>query len=79
MSLPERVITNCQIKGYHAAVLTNADDDITAGMTLILCSTDGTVDSVAAGTAPTYPIIGIALDADVDASDTVEADLCCDF
>ena len=63
-----------QVRGPHSAVKTNADDDIAAGDTLIIAATtDGTVDSVAAGTASTYVPFGIATAADVDADDTVAA------
>lgn len=61
-----------QTWGYYDAVSTNGDDDITAGQTLI-ASGDGTVDSVLAGTAPTYIPLGVAVDADNDAADTVPA------
>lgn len=63
-----------QVRGPYATVKTNADDDIAAGDTLIIAATtDGTVDSVAAGTASTYVPFGIATAADVDADDTVAA------
>jgi len=62
-----------QTHGYHSVVKTNADDDIAAGVKLILCSTDGTVDSMAANTASTNTVVGIAVAADVDANDTVAA------
>jgi len=64
-----------QTWGYYATVKTNADDDIAAGVTIIPVG-DGTVDSVAAGTASTYRPVGIATAADVDASDTVAVNLC---
>lgn len=67
-----------QIQGYHSAVVTNADDDISKGDTLIVdADEDGQCDSVAAGTASTYLPLGIAAADDVDASDTVAAHLCC--
>lgn len=51
---------------------TNADDDISKGDMLYPdVSHDGDVDSIAYGTAPAFHIIGIALAADVDGSDTV--------
>ena len=59
------------IRGYHSAIKTNGDDDISDGDSLVLCSTDGTVDSVASGTAPTSKIIGVAVAADNDDDDTV--------
>lgn len=65
-----------QVAGYHSAVKTNGDDDIAAGDTLIAAIADGVVDSVAAGTAPTYKPVGIAVAADVDAANTVAANLC---
>ena len=68
-----------QIKGPHSAVITNGDDDIAAGDTIILATTGGQVDSVAAGTPTTYRPLGIATAADVDAANTVATDLCCDF
>lgn len=61
-----------QTWGYYATVSTNGDDDIAGGVTLI-ASGDGTVDSVAAGTAPTYIPVGVAVAADVDADNTVAA------
>lgn len=66
-----------QVGGYHSAVDTNADDDISDGDTIILSSTDGKCDSVAAGTAPTYKPLGVAVADDVDASDTVATQLDC--
>lgn len=68
-----------QVRGYHSAVKTNGDDDIAIGQALIVDAeggTDGTCDSVAVGTAPTHKVIGWALAADVDASNTVAAQLC---
>ncbi len=57
----------------HDAIVTNGDDDITLGMTLILDGTvDGAVDSVVAGTASTYVPFGIAMASDVDLSNTVQ-------
>ena len=66
-----------QIGGYHSAIKTNGDDDIAADASLILTSTDGTVDSVAAGTASTYRPIAYSVAADVDASDTVAGNGVC--
>lgn len=66
-----------QCKGYHSAVITNGDDDIAKGDTIIQSSTDGQVDSVAAGTATTYKPFGVAAAADVDAANTVAAFLDC--
>jgi len=69
-----------QIKGYHAAVATDAGDDIAVTDALILhATTDGVVDRTAAGTAPLYNPIGWAYAADVDAADTVATILTCDF
>lgn len=62
-----------QKKGYHSAVKTNGNDDIAAGVKLILCSTDGTVDSMAANTAATNTVVGVSVAADVDADNTVAA------
>ena len=63
-----------QVRGPYATVKTNGDDDIAAGDTLIIAATtDGTVDSVLAGTASTFVPFGIATAADVDAADTVAA------
>lgn len=66
-----------QCYGYHATVLTNGDDDIADGDTIILSSSDGVVDSVAAGTASTYKPLGVAVAADVDANNTVATFLDC--
>ena len=62
-----------QTRGYHSAVKTNGDDDIVAGVKLILCSSDGTVNSMAANTAATNTVVGVSVAADVDASYTVAA------
>jgi hypothetical protein len=58
------------VSGYYATIKTNADDDIAKGDWLIGAG-DNTCNSVAAGTACTYKPFGIAVAADVDASDTV--------
>ena len=69
-----------QIGGYHSAVLTNGDDDIADGDSIVLDDTsDGVVDSVASGTAATEKILGVAVAADVDADNTVAAQLCCNY
>lgn len=65
-----------QVSGYHSAVKTNGDDDIAKGDAIIASASDGVVDSVAAGTAPTYKPVGFATAADVDANNTVATDLC---
>jgi len=65
-----------QIGGYHSAVLTNGDDDIADGDSIIL-GADGVVDSVASGTAPTSKIVGVAVAADVDANNTVATMISC--
>ena len=63
-----------QLTGYHSVVKTNGDDDIAYGDVLIVDSTtDGTCNSVAAGTAPTHIVLGVARAADVDADNTVAA------
>lgn len=64
-----------QIRG-QATVNTNGDDDIAAGDALIGTSAaDGVCNSVAANTAPTNKVLGWALAADVDAANTVLANL----
>lgn len=68
-----------QTGGRHSAVLTNADDDIVAGDWLIAATTDSDVDSVGAGTAPTYRVVGVALADDVNADDTVDTLLLLDY
>lgn len=74
-------------EGYYAAVITNGDDDITAGLPLIVATaTDGACDSFAEGISATpteaeivaddakaYRFIGFSLAADVDAANTVAA------
>ena len=65
-----------QCYGYHSAVITNGDDDIADGDSVIL-GADGVCDSVASGTAPTSKPLGYAVDADVDGSNTVETFLDC--
>lgn len=65
------------VNGTYASVKTDAGDDISANDTLIMDpTTDGSVDSVAAGTAPTHIILGYATAADVDTLDTVAAFIC---
>ena len=59
-----------QVGGHHPAIKTDGTGDITANDTLILATTDGTVDSVAAGTASTHRPIGVAV-ADDTAGNTV--------
>ena len=74
-TIPESTATTTyymwmQIKGFHTAVVTNGDDDITAGVEII-ASGDGTCDSAAAGTDVKPNYIGTAMAADVDAANTV--------
>lgn len=64
-----------QVRGNHATVLTNGDDDIAQGDAVIMSSSDGVVDSTAAGTAATYNVFGYASAADVDANNTVAVNL----
>ena len=59
-----------QVGGDHSAVVTNGDDDITAGLQII-ASGDGTCDSAAAATDIRPNFIGHAIAADVDAANTV--------
>ncbi len=59
-----------QVGGDHSAVVTNGDDDITAG-SQIIASGDGTCDSASAGTAIKPEFIGHALSADSDSANTV--------
>lgn len=67
-----------QCYGYHSAVITNADDDIADGDVIIVdTDEDGQCDSIASGASITQKILGIAVAADVDGSDTVAAQLCC--
>lgn len=66
-----------QCYGYHDAIKTSGGDNIVDGDNLILSATDKTVERVAAGTAPTYKIIGVAVADDVDAADTVEGFIDC--
>jgi predicted RecA/RadA family phage recombinase len=68
-----------QVKGYHSAVKTNADDDITAGSWIIYGASDGVCDSSAAGAEPEYVPFGVAVADDVNASDTVAVMLNCPF
>lgn len=62
-------------KGYYPAVVTNGDDDIAIGDTLIIHeSTDGACDSVSGATnTGDLRFVGVALAADVDAANTVAA------
>jgi len=67
-----------QCYGYHAAVLTNGDDDITDGDTIIIdASNDGVCNSTASGTPPVSTPIGVAVADDVNDDDTVAAFLSC--
>jgi predicted RecA/RadA family phage recombinase len=64
-----------QVSGI-ATVNTDGDDDIAAGDAIIGASgTDGACESVAADTAPTNKIVGFAIAADVNASNTVIVEL----
>lgn len=79
-SVPESTSTKTyymlmQVGGRHSAVVTNGDDDIAAGNSVI-ASGDGTCDSTATpeGVDPCV-LIGNAAAADVDASDTVAVDM----
>ena len=63
-----------QIWGYHSAVKTNWDDDI-AAWDLLIWGWDGTCNSVAQDTAPTNVVLWRALAADVDAANTVAAEI----
>lgn len=67
-----------QTKGI-AVVNTNGDDDIAIGDAVIASAAgDGTCDSTAAGTAPIRRVVGWAMTVDVDAANTVIADLVLD-
>lgn len=69
-----------QVGGYHSAVDTNGDDDISKGDFLVgSFRTDGTCDSVAAGTATSAKILGVATADDIDGSNTVAAMLDCSY
>jgi len=62
-----------QTWGYHDAVLTDGGDDIADGDSVILhASSNGVCNSTASGTAAVSLPIGIAVDADIDGSNTVE-------
>lgn len=60
-----------QVGGYHSVILTNGDDDIARGDSLIVDTADGVVDSVANGSATTSKVIGIAVTDDVNGDNTV--------
>ena len=69
-----------QMGGYHSAVDTNGDDDVADGDVVVVdTATDGVADSVAYGAASSLKILGIAVAADVDASDTVAVLLDCGY
>lgn len=59
-----------QVCGYNSAIRTDGGDDIAAADALI-GGGDGTCNSVAQDTAPTNKVLGFAVAADVDASNTV--------
>lgn len=67
-----------QCKGYHPLIATNGDDNIADGDNLIVSTTDGTCSRIAAGTAPTFKRLGVAMSADVDANNTVEGLIDCE-
>jgi len=70
----DQYYTFVQTGGRYSTLKTDGGDDIAANDTIIVDpSVDGTVDSVAAGTASTHAVVGIALAADVDANNTVDA------
>jgi len=59
-----------QTAGYHSALVTNGDDDIAAGVPLVVATgTDGACDSAADPNPSLY--FADALAADVDAANTV--------
>lgn len=62
-----------QVSGFYATIVTNGDDDIAAGDSLIVATgTDGACDSVAAATTTVHTLaLGHAVAADVDAANTV--------
>lgn len=62
-----------QVGGYHSAINTNGGHDIVAGVKLFNSSTDGCCDSMAANTASTNFIIGVAVGTEVNATDKVAA------
>ena len=64
----EGAVIRVQVQGV-CTVTTNADDDIAAGVYLIAAA-DGTCDS---STTPDECLLGVALEDDVNAADTVEA------
>ena len=67
-----------QCFGYHAAVLTNGDDDIAENDHVILdVDSDGVCDSVAAGTAPGDNVLGVAVADDINGDNTVAVQLNC--
>lgn len=64
------------VEGYYPTVKTNGDDDIAQGDELIMVATDGVCDSVAAATTTGSQLyIGTAAAADVDADNTVAANV----
>lgn len=66
--------------GGVATVTTDGGDDIAAGDAVIVdASVDLACDSVAAATAPTHRVIGFAVAADVDGSNTVDTLLALDL
>lgn len=66
-------------RGRYSAVVTNGDDDIAVGDALIVATgTDGACDSAAAATTTVHTLsFGHALAVDVDAANTVNADVNC--
>jgi hypothetical protein len=48
-----------QTRGYNSSLLTNGDNDIASGDQVWVVG-DGTLDSTAAGTAPTYRPVAVA-------------------
>ena len=69
-----------QIGGYHSSVKTSGEDNFADGSFAVLSSlTDSSVSHVAAGTAASVKIMGIAVTADTDADNKVSLLLDCSY
>ena len=72
----QALLDNCYIcilvRGYYPSCNVHADADV--GKALISSTTDGRCDVVAAGTAPTYKVVGWATA--VDATNVGPAEIC---
>jgi hypothetical protein len=63
-----------QVMGFHPAVKTNGDDDISIG-DIIIAADHGVCNSISSGTNINYKPIGVAIDSDNDIANTVPVNI----